>query len=99
MKRECTDLVSACNFFKCYTQDEMARFMEGQGANSTVMRFRKAAVKARHQKELEGMRHRMEGEINQSLRELKAATDVKRMQALEAQVSSLSSQCIVHIPP
>ena len=74
-------------------QDELARFMEGRGTSTTAMRFRKAAVKARHQKELNDMRNKIEKQIDQSLRDLRAASDFKRMQTLEAQVNLLFLHC------
>ena len=51
------------------------------------MKLRKAALKARHQKELNDLRTRMQKEIDQSLNELKMASDIKRMQAVEEQVT------------
>lgn len=51
------------------------------------MKLRKAALKARHQTELNDLRTRMQKEIDQSLNELKMASDIKRMQAVEEQVT------------
>ena len=51
------------------------------------MKLRKAALKARHQKELNDLRNRMQKEIDQSINELKMTSDIRRMQAVEAQVN------------
>ena len=51
------------------------------------MKLRKAALKARHQKELNDLRTRMQKEIDQSINELKMTSDIKRMQAIEEQVT------------
>lgn len=53
------------------------------------MKFRKAAMKARHEKELNDLRTRMQKEIDQSLNELKVTSDIRRMQAIETQVIGL----------
>ena len=52
-----------------------------------AMKLRKAALKARHQKELNDLRNRMQKEIDQSISELKMTSDIRRMQAIEAQVN------------
>ena len=52
-----------------------------------TMKLRKAALKARHQKELNDLRTRMQKEIDQSINELKMTSDIKRMQAVEEQVT------------
>ena len=54
--------------------------------SNTAMKLRKAAVKARHQNELNDLRNRMQKEIDQSINDLKMASDVRRMQAIESQV-------------
>lgn len=51
------------------------------------MKLRKAAMKARHEKELNDLRNRMQKEIDQSINELKMSSDIRRMEAIEAQVN------------
>ncbi|XP_048585392.1 uncharacterized protein LOC116615488 [Nematostella vectensis] len=53
--------------------------------NKTATRFRRAAAKARQQKEMQELRERMEREIEQSLNELRMANEFERMKALENQ--------------
>ena len=50
------------------------------------MKLRKAALKARHEKERNEMKNRLQKEIDQSINELKMTFDIKRMQAIEQQV-------------
>lgn len=69
------------------TKDELSRHISSLNVNNTAMKLRKAALKARHQKELNDLRTRMQKEIDQSLNELKMASDIKRMQAVEEQVT------------
>lgn len=52
-----------------------------------AMKLRKAAMKARHEKELNDLRNRMQKEIDQSINELKMSSDIRRMEAIEAQVN------------
>ena len=68
------------------TKDELSRYISSLNVNNTAMKLRKAALKARHQKELNDLRTRMQKEIDQSLNELKMASDIKRMEAVEEQV-------------
>ena len=44
-------------------------------------------MKARHEKELNDLRTRMQREIDQSINELKMTSDIRRMEAIEAQVN------------
>ena len=74
------------HLFSC-TKDELSQYMSNLDVNNTAMKFRKAAMKARHQKELNDLRTRMQKEIDQSINELKMASDIKRMQAVEEQVT------------
>jgi len=69
-------------------KDELSQYISNLNVGNVAMKFRKAAVKARHQKELNDLRNRMEKEIGQSINELKMASDIRRMQAIEAQVHS-----------
>ena len=64
----------------------MSRYLSSMETSNTAMKLRKAAVKARHQNELNDLRNRMQKEIDQSINELKMASDVRRMQAIESQV-------------
>ena len=61
--------------------------MSNLNVNNVATKFRKAAMKARHQKELNDLRTRMQKEIDQSINELKMTSDIKRMQAVEEQVT------------
>ena len=69
------------------TKDELSQYMSNLNVNNMAMKLRKAALKARHQKELNDLRTRMQKEIDQSINELKMASDIKRMQAVEEQVT------------
>ena len=69
------------------TKDELSQYMSNLNVNNMAMKLRKAALKARHQKELNDLRTRMQKEIDQSINELKMASDIKRMQAIEEQVT------------
>ena len=71
-----------------FTKDELSQYISNLNVGNVAMKFRKAAVKARHQKELNDLRNRMQKEIDQSINELKMASDIRRMQAIEAQVHS-----------
>ena len=64
----------------------MSRYLSSMETSNTAMKLRKAAVKARHQNELNDLRNRMQKEIDQSINDLKMASDVRRMQAIESQV-------------
>ena len=70
--------------------------MSTHNASNMAMKLRKAAVKARQQNQLNELRNRMQKEIDQSINELKMASDIRRMQAIEAQVRVLmcSVQCL-----
>ena len=68
-------------------KDELSQYMSNLNVNNMAMKLRKAALKARHQKELNDLRTRMQKEIDQSINELKMASDIKRMQAIEEQVT------------
>ena len=46
-------------------------------------------MKARHEKELNDLRTRMQKEIDQTINELKMSSDIRRMQAIETQVIGL----------
>ena len=70
-------------------KDELSQYMSNLNVNNTAMKLRKAALKARHQKELNDLRTRMQKEIDQSINELKMASDIKRMQAVEEQVNRI----------
>jgi len=72
-------------------KDELSRYISSLNVNNTAMKLRKAALKARHQKELNDLRTRMQKEIDQSLNELKMASDIKRMEAVEEQNIKLIS--------
>ena len=61
--------------------------MSNLNVNNMTMKLRKAALKARHQKELNDLRTRMQKEIDQSINELKMTSDIKRMRAIEEQVT------------
>ena len=61
--------------------------MSNLNVNNVATKFRKAAMKARHQKELNDLRTRMQKEIDQSINELKMTSDIKRMRAIEEQVT------------
>ena len=69
------------------TKDELSQYMRNLNLNNMAMKFRRAALKARHQKELNDLRTRMQKEIDQSINELKMTSDIKRMQAIEEQVT------------
>lgn len=73
--------------FFSFNKDELSRYISSLNVNNTAMKLRKAALKARHQTELNDLRTRMQKEIDQSLNELKMASDIKRMQAVEEQVT------------
>ena len=75
--------------FCLLTKDELSHYVANLDVNNTAMKLRKAAVKARHQKELAHLRNRMQKEIDQSVNELKMTSDIKRLQAVEEQVSEL----------
>ena len=51
------------------------------------MKFRKAALKARHKAHLEQERQQIEKEIEQSVNELKLQLEVNRLKAVEKQVN------------
>ena len=46
------------------TKDELSRHISSLNVNNTAMKLRKAALKARHQKELNDLRTRMQKEID-----------------------------------
>ena len=73
--------------FFSFTKDELSQYISSLNVNSTAMKLRKAALKARHEKELNDLRTRMQKEIDQSINELKMASDIKRMEAVEEQVT------------
>ncbi|KAL9982886.1 hypothetical protein ACROYT_G004996 [Oculina patagonica] len=72
-------------------KDELSQYMNSLNVNNMAMKLRKAALKARHQKDLNDLRTRMQKEIDQSINELKMASDIKRMQAVEEQNIKLIS--------
>ena len=74
------------NLLDLFAQDEISRYLSSMETSNTAMKLRKAAVKARHQNELNDLRNRMQKEIDQSINDLKMASDVRRMQAIESQV-------------
>jgi hypothetical protein len=57
------------------------------GANKTALRFRKAAMKAKQEEEVENMRRMMEKQIEQSLNELKLNQELQRMKTTEEKVT------------
>ena len=73
-------------FFSC-AKDELSQYMNSLNVNNMAMKLRKAALKARQQKELADLRTRMQKEIDQSINELKMSSDIRRMQAIEEQVA------------
>ena len=82
-----------CLFVFSSTKDELTQYLNGLNVNNMAMKLRKAALKARHEKELNELRNRMQKEIDQSINELKMRSDIKRMQAIEEQVASSSDCC------
>lgn len=67
----------------------MSKYISNESVNNTAMKLRKAAMKARHEKELNDLRTRMQKEIDQTINELKMSSDIRRMQAIETQVIGL----------
>lgn len=70
-----------------FNKDELSNYVSNLNVSNMAMKLRKAALKARHQKELNDLRNRMQKEIDQSIKELKMTSDIRRMQAVEAQVN------------
>lgn len=68
------------------SKDELTQYLNGLNVNNMAMKLRKAALKARHEKERNEMKNRLQKEIDQSINELKMTFDIKRMQAIEEQV-------------
>lgn len=66
-------------------KDELTQYLNNLNVNNMAMKLRKAALKARHEKERNEMRNRLQKEIDQSINELKMTFDIKRMQAIEEQ--------------
>lgn len=67
----------------------MSKYISNESVNNMAMKLRKAAMKARHEKELNDLRTRMQKEIDQTINELKMSSDIRRMQAIETQVIGL----------
>lgn len=67
----------------------MSKYISNESVNNMAMKLRKAAMKARHEKELNDLRTRMQKEIDQTVNELKMSSDIRRMQAIETQVIGL----------
>ena len=70
-------------------KSEMSKYISNESVNNMAMKLRKAAMKARHEKELNDLRTRMQKEIDQTINELKMSSDIRRMQAIETQVIGL----------
>ncbi|XP_031561262.1 uncharacterized protein LOC116297218 [Actinia tenebrosa] len=63
-------------------QNKYSRYLE-DGSNKTALRFRKAAMKAKQEKEMENLRKMMEKQIEQSLSELKLNQELQLMKKTE----------------
>ncbi|KAK2558548.1 hypothetical protein P5673_019268 [Acropora cervicornis] len=72
-------------------KSEMSKYISNESVNNMAMKLRKAAMKARHEKELNDLRTRMQKEIDQTINELKMSSDIRRMQAIETQNMKLIS--------
>lgn len=72
-------------------KDELSHYINSQNMNNMAIKLRKTAMKARHEKELNDLRTRMQREIDQSINELKMTSDIRRMEAIEAQNVKLIS--------
>lgn len=67
-------------------KSELSKYISNESVNNITMKLRKAAMKAKHEKELNDLRTRMQKEIDQTINELKMSSDIRRMQAIETQV-------------
>lgn len=72
-------------------KSELSKYISNESVNNLTMKLRKAAMKARHEKELNDLRTRMQKEIDQTINELKMSSDIRRMQAIETQNMKLIS--------
>ncbi|XP_028390926.1 uncharacterized protein LOC114515809 [Dendronephthya gigantea] len=66
-------------------KDEIGKYIESHESSNAVMRFRKAALKARHKAQLDQERQQIEKEIEQSMNELKMQLELNRLKAVEKQ--------------
>ena len=70
-----------------FFQDEISKYIDSHEGSNALMKFRKAALKARHKAHLEQERQQIEKEIEQSVNELKLQLEVNRLKAVEKQVN------------
>lgn len=73
-----------------FFQDEITKYIDNMQDNNALMKFRKAALKARHKAHLDQEKQQIEKEIEQSVNEMKLQLELNRLKAVEKQVGIFS---------